>query len=97
MSLVRVGPKYQVVIPKAVREQLDVQPGDYVDVALGGRRGVIVAGRVAERFTDEPIGPKTRAGIRRGLQDMKEGKVRRFSSAKDLIADLRSRTRKPKA
>ncbi|MGD0883126.1 MAG: AbrB/MazE/SpoVT family DNA-binding domain-containing protein [Acidimicrobiales bacterium] len=32
----RVGPKGQVVIPKAIRDQLGIAPGDEVDVSLDG-------------------------------------------------------------
>jgi AbrB family looped-hinge helix DNA binding protein len=32
----RVGPKGQVVIPKAMRDQLGIIPGDEVDFALEG-------------------------------------------------------------
>ncbi|MEJ2209482.1 MAG: AbrB/MazE/SpoVT family DNA-binding domain-containing protein [Anaerolineae bacterium] len=34
METVTVSPKYQVVIPKAVRESLGVQPGQKVQVIL---------------------------------------------------------------
>ena len=34
VPLVKVGPKHQVVIPKAVRTKLGVDPGDYVEVAF---------------------------------------------------------------
>jgi len=32
MSRVTVSPKYQVVIPKAVRESMRIRPGDQVEV-----------------------------------------------------------------
>ena len=38
MSAVTVSPKYQVVIPKEIRESLKIQPGQKVQViAYGGR------------------------------------------------------------
>lgn len=36
----RVGPKGQVVIPKAIRDELGIEPGDEVDVER--RRGEVV-------------------------------------------------------
>jgi len=42
----KVGPKGQVVLPKAIRERLDIQPGDEVEVEQT-RDGVLI--RAVER------------------------------------------------
>ncbi len=44
----RVGPKGQVVIPKELRDQLGIQPGDRMDFWLEGDH---VAGQKAEPAT----------------------------------------------
>lgn len=88
MPLVKVGPKHQVVIPKAVREKLGIDPGDYVEVAFEHNQAVIKRKKVIDDFpvTDEPIGPETREGIRQGMEEAAAGNVvGRFGSAKELI------------
>ena len=39
----RIGPKGQVVIPKSIRDELGIRPGDEVVVTLDGRAVRIVA------------------------------------------------------
>ena len=39
----RIGPKGQVVIPKAVRDRAGLQPGDEVEVGLDGDTVVVTA------------------------------------------------------
>lgn len=41
----KVGPKYQVVIPKAVREAAGLKPGDLVEAAFG-RHGIVLKPKV---------------------------------------------------
>ena len=95
MPLVKVGPKCQVVIPKNVRRKLDIKPGDYVEISVQRTNARIKPMQVVERYTDEPLGPKTRAGIRQGLKDIKEGKVSGpFDTAEDVQAHLDSLKRK---
>lgn len=38
MSEAKISPKYQVVIPKAIREQLELKPGQMVQVIAHGDR-----------------------------------------------------------
>jgi len=44
----RVGPKGQVVIPKAIRDQVRLHPGDEVEVNLQDDRIIITAHRHAD-------------------------------------------------
>jgi AbrB family looped-hinge helix DNA binding protein len=41
----RIGAKGQVVIPKSIRDQLNLHPGDEVDFELQDQRIVLVASR----------------------------------------------------
>ena len=38
MTEARISPKYQVVIPKAIREELELKPGQMVQVIAHGDR-----------------------------------------------------------
>jgi len=92
MFLMKVGTNHQIVIPKGVRTKLGVKPGDLVEITLKRRATPVKSKKLAEK--DEPIGPKTRAAIRRGLKDVKEGRFfGPFNSADDLLKDLHQRAR----
>lgn len=57
MSTVRISPKYQIVIPRDVREHLGLRPGQQVDVFLIGNTIQVV-----------PVRPmKELRGIARGI------------------------------
>ena len=38
MTIAKISPKYQVVIPKAIREELELKPGQMVQVIAHGDR-----------------------------------------------------------
>ena len=87
MTLVRIGPNHEVVIPKRVRTKLGINPGDYVEVKLRDQTAMITPRQESFPETNEPIGPKTRAAIRRALKDVEEGRVYGpFETAEELIA-----------
>jgi AbrB family looped-hinge helix DNA binding protein len=50
MSAVTVSPKYQVVIPKEIRESLKIQPGQKVQVIAYGSRIELVPVRPLKRM-----------------------------------------------
>lgn len=64
----RVGPKGQVVIPKAIRDELGIAPGDEVDVERRGTEAVIRRHRVSAAERRERIN-----GLRGLLADLPGG------------------------
>ncbi len=97
MTLVRIGPNHEVVIPKRVRAKLGISPGDYVEVSVRERTAMITPRQEDFPETDEPLGPKTREGIRLGLKDVEEGRVSKpFSSMAACLADLQQQQRREK-
>jgi AbrB family looped-hinge helix DNA binding protein len=60
MSAVTVSPKYQVVIPKEIRESLKIQPGQKVQVIAYGGRIELVPVRTLKRMRGFLKGIETR-------------------------------------
>jgi len=50
MAAVTISPKYQVVIPKSIRESLDLRPGQLVEVIQSGDRIEFVPVRPAREL-----------------------------------------------
>ncbi len=71
---VKVSPKYQVVIPEAVREALNIKPGMQVDVIAKGGIAYIVPiqtlGSVRERISKYLV-----KGDAKTLRDKKDRKI----------------------
>ncbi len=85
MPLVKVKPKYQVLIPPDVREKAGVRVGDLLEAKA--ERGKIT-------FTPKSVVDRD---IEISLREWKEGKARGpFKSAEELIRDLHKQVRKLK-
>jgi len=79
MSLVKVKPKYQVLIPPEVREKANVQVGDILEASVRG-------GKIT--FTPKIVTVLDR-DIEISLQQMREGKMSpAYSSAKEFVRAL---------
>ena len=85
MALTKVGPKFQVTIPKAAREAVGIRTGDLVEARV--ERGKIT------------LTPKSLVDrdIEISLQQLREGKVSlAFTSARGLIKHLHRQAKKLK-
>jgi AbrB family looped-hinge helix DNA binding protein len=80
MSLVTVKNKFQVVIPKGVREQIGVSVGDILEAKVERGRITLTPKSVVDR------------AIAEGLEDVRKGRVRGpFHTADQMLDSLKGR------
>ncbi len=92
MPLVRIKQKFQVTIPDHVRKQAGLEVGDLLEATAKGNVITLKPKAVVDRH------PAVDARLREALDDVKAGRVYGpFNSAKELVSDLRRRTRRVKA
>jgi AbrB family looped-hinge helix DNA binding protein len=83
MAIVTVKNKFQIVIPRSVREKIGVNVGDFLEAKV--ERGKIT-------FTPKTLLDR---GIEEGLEDLRQGRFHGpFDSAEETIAALRTELRK---
>jgi AbrB family looped-hinge helix DNA binding protein len=83
MQLVTVKNKYQIVIPRAIREQAGVGIGDLLEAKLEKGKITFSPKTVLDRHLAE------------GLEDLKRGRTHGpYESAKDAIEALETRAKK---
>ncbi len=82
----KIGPKYQVVIPKKIRQTLKLNVGDFVEATVG-LRGVFLQPKIV---VDRPL----EAALDEAMADIKAGRLsKRFKSARALTRDIQRRNR----
>jgi len=83
MQLVTVKTKYQIVIPRAIREQAGVGVGDLLEAKVEKGKITFAPKSVLDRHLAE------------GLEDLKHGRTHGpYKSAKEAIAALEVRAKK---
>jgi antitoxin MazE len=82
----------QITLPKAIRTKANMQPGDFLEVDMDNEGHIVLtpkklvnAGQ-AYFWSEEWQKAEARAD-----EDMKNGRVKKFSSAKDAAAYLESK------
>ena len=85
MALTKVGPKYQVTIPKAARDAAQIRIGDYVEATIR-KEGILLRPQVV---VDKQVDVKKR--LEEADADLKAGRVfGPFASAKETMCVLKS-------
>ncbi len=88
MPVIKIGEHNEVVIPKKVRDELGVEPGDLVQVDFRAMVDVL--------YDNEPLSAEDQAGLREAQEDVKAGRTYGpFDSAKEAIKHLKVEPSEP--
>lgn len=87
MALTKVGPKYQVTIPRDVRRAVGIEIGDFVESRVT-HGGILLRPKVVIDKTREMIDKR----LAQGLEDIKKGRTYGpFYSVESMIDSLHRR------
>jgi AbrB family looped-hinge helix DNA binding protein len=87
-TLVKVTRSGQITIPAAIRQALDIQEGDYVEVDLADDRIILTPKQVVDKSQAYFWTAEWQAAEREADEDIRVGRVKTFESVDELLADL---------
>jgi len=93
-DLIQVRKKAQLTLPQSVRQKLNIEEGDFLNVQV--RNGEIVL-RVKKLVDKEQAWfwtDRWQRGEQKAEEDIRTGKVQRFPDAKDAISFLHKHSKK---
>ena len=89
MPLTKVGPKYQITLPKAARDAVGLKIGDFVEATVGSGGIVLRPKMVVDKD------PRVEAMLREAEADIKAGRVHGpYDSAATAIRSLHKESAK---
>jgi antitoxin MazE len=86
--LVKVTRGGQVTIPAALRRAVGIEVGDYLEVQIVEDSLVLSPRQVIDKSQAYFWTEEWQEGVREAVEDLKAGRVERFETLEDLIADL---------
>jgi len=89
-TLVKVTRSGQITIPAAIRQSLNIQEGDYVEVSLADDRVVLTPKQVVDKSQAYFWSEEWQAAEREAEEDIRAGRVQVFNGVEELLADLES-------
>ncbi len=84
MPIGKIGQRRQVVIPKEIFDALGLQTGDFVEVTQVKRTVVIKPKKVVD--ADDVLTPEEEVMVRKGEQQLREGKSKPWQQIKHDLA-----------
>ena len=91
-AVTKVGPKYQVTIPRAVRNAIGLKVGDVVEASVGPKGSIVLHPKVQLRIEKaewESLPAAVRKRIQQSQTEVKAGRsIGPFGNKKDLVRSL---------
>jgi AbrB family looped-hinge helix DNA binding protein len=78
----------QITLPKSVREKLGVYEGDIVEIEIVGENAVLVPQKMIDKSQAYFWTKSWQDGELQAKSDIKQGRIKIFASAKNLIKEL---------
>ena len=93
-ELVQVRKKAQVTLPQSVRQALNIEEGDFLDVRVEGGEIVLRVKKLVDKEQAWFWSKRWQEGEREAEEDIRLGRVHNFNNAKEAVAFLHKRARK---
>ncbi|MBI2846574.1 MAG: AbrB/MazE/SpoVT family DNA-binding domain-containing protein [Chloroflexi bacterium] len=93
-ELIQVRKKAQVTLPQSVRQALNIEEGDFLDVRVNDGEIVLRVKKLVDKEQAWFWTRRWQEGEREAEEDIRTGRVHSFGSAREAVAFLHKRARK---
>ena len=93
-ELVQVRKKAQVTLPQSVRQALNIEEGDFLDVRIEGGEIVLRVKKLVDKEQAWFWSKRWQEGEREAEEDIRSGRIHKFNNVKEAVAFLHKRARK---
>ena len=78
----------QITLPASVRRRLGIEEGDLIEIKIEDEKAILLPKKLVDKSQAYFWTRKWQEGEREADEDIKAGRVKTFSSVKELIEDL---------
>ena len=89
-ALTKVTRNGQVTLPAQMRRAVNIEEGDYIEVTAQGDSLILTPKKLIDKSQAYFWTEEWQKGEREADEDIKAGRVKRFATVEELIADLNS-------
>jgi len=89
-TLVKMTRSGQITIPAAIRQALNIQEGDFIEVSMVDDKVVLTLKQVVDKSQAYFWTEDWQAAEREADEDIRAGRVQAFEAVDELLADLES-------